>query len=199
MMDVALAPLEEASMCFKLHNTPTHSSLSLPSSTIFPYALGNYGLYFLSDAQWREEHSVDASVKVRINGLLKLLFLLSEQQHQSFPHFFSLFSLMLDLQSHCQALGDFKRLNWTSLKGMSKSESQTFSFSSSTPKTRRRSGCRARLSLLASHPHAERQDRSKTLLSALSLYLIPSLHPCLFLFFFITLCYFFSTYSNSLF
>lgn len=61
MMDVALAPLEEASMCFKLHNTPTHSSLSLPSKTAFPYAPGNYGLYFPSDTQWREEHSVDAS------------------------------------------------------------------------------------------------------------------------------------------
>lgn len=59
---------------------------------------------------------MDASVKVRINGLLKLLFLLSEQQQQSFPHFFSLFRLMLDLQSHCKALCEFKRLDWTSLK-----------------------------------------------------------------------------------
>lgn len=31
MMDVPLTPLEEGSMCFKLHNTPTHSSLSLSS------------------------------------------------------------------------------------------------------------------------------------------------------------------------
>lgn len=102
MMDVALAPLEEASMYFKLHNTPTHSSLSLPSKTTFPYALGNYGLYFPSDAQWREEHSVDASEG--INALLKLLFLLSSSSTLCLSFLFFI-CIILDLRSYYKALG----------------------------------------------------------------------------------------------